>query len=92
MQPVVSWAAPYESAAANELLSYTMINEVYQYNSAANKRNRERKWTAVPELSGLLFLNTRSLSPSVFRTGRRCFVNGRVLIRRIVYSYDTLGC
>jgi len=53
MQPIVSWTAPYESesATANELLSCTMMNEVYQNNSAASKRNRKRKWTAVPASS-----------------------------------------
>jgi hypothetical protein len=30
-----------------------MMNEVYQNNSAANERNRERNWTAFPASSGL---------------------------------------
>jgi hypothetical protein len=65
MQSIVSWTEPYESksATANELLSCTMMNEVYQNNQAASKRNRKRKWTAVPASSSLFFFQ-HSLSES----------------------------
>jgi hypothetical protein len=35
--------------------------------------------------------STHSLSSSLFRTGHTWFMNSRVLIRRVLYNYNTLG-
>jgi len=71
MQPFVSWTAPYESATASKLLSYIMINEVCQNNSVVNKRNRERKWTAVPASSGLFFFQHSLSQPICFQSWKQ---------------------